>query len=137
MNMARLLIIEDNAIDLAVLERKLSGMFSLTTATTLSEARRVIANEELDAVLLDLGLPDSDRERTMRECKRICPPIAIVVLSGNPDPELIRRTISENASDYLVKGVGDSTGVALANSINTAIKSNTAICELRSMSPKQ
>ena len=59
--------------------------------------------------------------------------IAIVVLSGNPNPDLIKRTIEENASDYLVKGVGDLTGEGLAASIRTAIKSNAAICEIKSM----
>ncbi len=130
MSMAKLLVIEDSEPELEMLGRKLD---ELRFARTFSEATAVIARETLDAVLLDLGLPDSPKDLTMRECKRICPPIAIVVLSGNPDPEVIKRTISENASEYLVKGIGDSTGEALASSIRTAIKNNAAICELKSL----
>lgn len=133
MNMARLLVVENDESDLEILRRKLSDAFDLRLARTLAEAKHVIEREPLDAVLLDLGLPDSEKEKTMRACKQICPPIAIVVLSGYSDPELISKTISENASDFLVKGIGDRTGEGLASSIRTAIKSNEAICTLKDM----
>lgn len=131
--MAKLLVVENDEADLEVLRRKLDGKFDLRLATSLLEARQVIEREPIDAVLLDLGLPDSEKDKTMRACKQICPPVAIVVLSGNADPSLINRTISENASDYLVKGIGDATGEALAASIRAAIKNNAAICTLRNM----
>ncbi len=135
-NMAKLLVIEDDDADAEMLRRKLHNSFDLRMAKGLAGAQYVMEHESVDAVLLDLGLPDSEKDQTMRKVKRLCPPVAIIVLSGHSDPELIARTISENASDFLVKGVGDRTGEGLAASIRTAIKSNTAIYTLKSMAPE-
>jgi len=81
-----------------------SGRPTLTTAATLEQALRALAENEYDCVLADLGLPDSDGLEVILRLGEHKAGSAVVVLTGRSDPELGHEAIRAGADDYLVKG---------------------------------
>jgi signal transduction histidine kinase/DNA-binding response OmpR family regulator len=110
----RTLLVEDNAADAALLKKELAdspfGPFVVTHVKRLDEALVRAKAEHFDAVLLDIGLPDSQGLSTLTRMRESLPrEIPIVVLTGFRDEALAVQAVKEGAQDYLVKGAsGDS-----------------------------
>ena len=104
----RLLLIEDNPGDVRLLQVALAeeapGKFAVTTADRLTDALARIRAERFDAVLCDLGLPDSVGLGTAQAIVAQAPALPLVVLTGTHDFELGRAAIELGAQDYLIKG---------------------------------
>ena len=59
--MSRILIVEDDVVLARALKNWLEReRLQVTCAITAANARRIIANEEVDMILSDLRLPDGD-----------------------------------------------------------------------------
>ncbi len=102
-----LLLVEDNQNDVLLLLRKLDG-YEVATATSLHAATDFLKSTTPDAILLDLSLPDSQSNaKTLEAIKAVRGTAAIIIISGNGDPEVIRHSILNTASGYLVKGRTD------------------------------
>jgi PAS domain S-box-containing protein len=103
-----LLVIEDNPADLdlilEVLPEKGPARFKVESASRLALAVDRLAAGGIDAVLLDLGLPDSQGLDTLRSVVGAAVDVPIVVLTGHDDEETGRAAVREGAQDYLVKG---------------------------------
>ncbi len=80
-----------------------------------------LALGDVDVLLLDLGLPDSQGLETAVEAMRSAPAVPIVVLTGYDDDEAAAEAIERGAQDYLVKG--GFSGAALRRAIRYAIES--------------
>lgn len=130
--MARLLIMEDNQNDGLLLMRKLAPSFLVDWEMTLVGGLNRLAGQQYDSVLLDIGLPGSDRETVVQTVKQHSKPSAVVVLSGYTDPDFIRKSIMDSASNYLIKGMDDQDADVLAGSIRLAIKNNEACRKVES-----
>lgn len=120
----KLLLIEDDADYRSLVLKALSDDFDIVEASTLSEAIASINADEPDAILLDLGLPDSPDTMTLSQIKRHRKSAAVIIISGNDDPELIRRSILETASGYLVKGRDDRHPRQIGVEVLHAIRNN-------------
>jgi signal transduction histidine kinase len=120
----RVLLVEDDdahaALESLWLEEEGRGRFSVTRAVRLSEARDLLGSMEIDAVLLDLSLPDSAGLDTFRAVHAAAPHAAIVLVTGNGDERLALQALQEGAQDYLVKG--DSDGRLVVRSLQYAIE---------------
>ena len=81
--------------------------------TTMSEAIVRIRQVEFDAMLLDLGLPDSNASDTIGQLREADPNMAIVVLTGNDD-EFAIQAIRNGAQDYVAKDDLDAKHVLRA-----------------------
>lgn len=121
----RLLLIDDDPDYCEVIGRMLSGRFDVCFARTIGEGVACMTEREPDAVLLDLTLPDSSDtpQKTLARVKLHRKHAAIVVLSGNSNPDIIYDLISANASGYLVKLRDDLKAETMAGEINKAIES--------------
>lgn len=76
---------------------------------TLTEAMSEAAIHQPDVILLDLSLPDSSMEQTIRaipDLKELSPKSQICVLTGHADKGLEDKVISMGASSFTVKGGG-------------------------------
>ncbi len=62
----------------------------------------------VDAVLLDLDLPDASGLDTFRQTRAAAPEVAIVVLTGLKDEEIAVEAVRAGAQDYLFKGQLDA-----------------------------
>ncbi len=116
-----ILLVEDDPAD-AALFRALLGhtpSFEQRHADTLAGAIAELEGSEIDAILLDLGLPDSDMEHTWRRIHEIAPWAALVVLTGHDDSGVDLESLAEGAQDFLVKN--DVTEALLAKTIRYAV----------------
>ena len=106
------LLVEDNLGDARLIRTYLNEIQSiqveLDCAARLQEAITRIGNGGLDAVLLDLGLPDSQGIETFLRIQQSASHLPVVVLSGLEDQALAITAVQRGAQDYLVKGEVDS-----------------------------
>lgn len=104
----RVLVVEDNSVDLRMLESMLteSSHFAsfLKLSRDLNSAINILNTHEFDVVVLDLNLPDSQGVDTLKELNKHHQNVSIVVNTGAYEDELGLETLSCGAQDFLVKG---------------------------------
>nr|AAU83023.1 hypothetical protein sensory transduction histidine kinase [uncultured archaeon GZfos26B2] len=100
------------------------ALFDLENADRLSDGLTRIHKGGIDAVLLDLGLPDSSGLDTFEKVHDQAPEVPIVMLTGLDDTELALEGMSKGAQDYLVKGRADCD--LLARTLRYAIERKAA-----------
>lgn len=104
----RLLLIEDSPDDALLIQEFLSdarqSQFVVEHVELLSAALERLSAGGIDAVLLDLQLPDSRGLDTFRRVQETDAAPPIVVLSGSDDETTALTAVQEGAQDYLVKG---------------------------------
>ncbi|MGB8169735.1 MAG: ATP-binding protein [Chthoniobacteraceae bacterium] len=102
----RVLLVEDHVDTRNVLQRLITRAgHSVTTATTVGQARRALAEETFDLLLSDLGLPDGsgiEVVATLRERSEI-PAIA---MSGYGMEADLARTRAAGFTEHIVKPIG-------------------------------
>ena len=105
----RLLMVEDNPGDARLVRALLAetGGFELSNAETMAQARDWLTDNDADAVLLDLSLPDSHGLETIDRMRALAPLAPVVVFTGLADEEVGVAAVKRGCQDYLVKGVGD------------------------------
>lgn len=108
----QLLIVEDNQTDRELLRYLLEARFPPETtqfleASRLSEALDMLSWEGIDAVILDLNLPDSAGKATFLKIQEQCPDVAIIVMTHNKDRNLAVDLIKDGAADYVLKNYTD------------------------------
>jgi len=110
-NIVRVLLVEDNPGDVALMREMLnesrSARFALMSVDRLSAALKMVEDEAPDIVLLDLGLPDSSGLKTLETMNASYPKLPTIVLTGLTDVELGVKAMTIGAQDYLVKGEVD------------------------------
>jgi signal transduction histidine kinase len=102
----RVLLIEDNPGDVALVGRALSSQASapvLEHVGSLREAQKRLSEPGIDAVILDLTLPDSTGVAGVQKLAREFPALPLVVLTGLDDERVGLQALQEGAQDYLVK----------------------------------
>jgi PAS domain S-box-containing protein len=124
----KVLLIEDNPGDVRLIEEMLSevdgALFDMENACRLSDGLTRIQKGGIDAVLLDLGLPDSAGLDTFEKVHEQAPEMPIVMLTGLDDTELALEGVRMGTQDYLVKGKVD--GDLLARTLRYAIERKAA-----------
>jgi diguanylate cyclase (GGDEF)-like protein/PAS domain S-box-containing protein len=125
------LLVEDNAGDARLIREFLRGnpVARLTWADSLATAQPHLAQPDLDLVLLDLGLPDSQGLDTVARIVGTHPTLPVIVLTGRQDDALALAALTAGAEDYLVKGAIEP-GV-LVRSIQYAYERKRAEVALR------
>jgi PAS domain S-box-containing protein len=105
------LLVEDNLGDARLVQLSLKAEtmveFDVVHVDTIALAKERLKTGPVDAVLLDLSLPDSFGMNTVRAVIEAAPTVPIVVLTGLDDAEVGYRAVMEGAQDYLVKGHAD------------------------------
>ncbi|MBI5121512.1 MAG: PAS domain-containing protein [Rhodospirillales bacterium] len=105
------LLVEDNPGDARLVQMALGAEtlveFDIVHVDSLSRAKEQLQAGPVDAILLDLSLPDSFGMNTVRSVMEAAPMVPIVVLTGLDDAEVGYKAVKEGAQDYLVKGHTD------------------------------
>ena len=119
-----LLVVEDNPGDVGLIEDYLEDCpqpWTLASARRLDDAIDRLRNGTApDAVLLDLGLPDSQGLDTLRRLAAAAGDLPIIVLTGQDDRALAVKALQQGARDFLVKdGLGpDNLNRAVAAAVD-------------------
>jgi signal transduction histidine kinase/CheY-like chemotaxis protein len=71
---------------------------------TLEEAREHLKGNAVNAILLDLELPDSDGLTTLEQANSYADSLPIIVLTGLEDEAVAIEAVRKGAQDYLIKG---------------------------------
>jgi len=119
----RILLVEDSEPDARLVGEMLKSAhppFAIQRAPRLAPALGELERGGYEAVLLDLGLPDSQGLETLVRLVGAFPDVAVVVLSGLADEELAVQAVRLGAQDYVVKGRYD--GALLARVLHYAIE---------------
>nr|WP_274601125.1 response regulator [Halochromatium roseum] len=100
----RLLIVEDSPADQRLIEEMLRGSTITTEAVnSLAAAEARLSEGNVELVLLDLGLPDSQGLDGLIRLLAEAPGIPIVVMTGLRDDELGFEALRVGAEDFLQK----------------------------------
>ena len=121
----RVLLIEDDPADAFLVGELLEEAEAPVVLKTAGSMREAVAElDQVDCVLLDLGLPDASGLDGLRQLLRVGTGVAVCVLTGLADEHLGMAAVAEGAQDYLVKGRVD--GILLSRAIRYAVERRRA-----------
>ncbi|MFQ5852906.1 MAG: ATP-binding protein [Candidatus Binatia bacterium] len=131
-SVVQVLLIEDDPgyADLLreILLREKEPLFALEWVDRLQSGLRRLAQGGIDAVLLDLSLPDSQGFDTFVQACAQASQVPIVVLTAIDNETVAIKAVQEGAQDYLVKGqVGNRM---LSRVIRYAMERHRLLAEL-------
>lgn len=99
--------IEDNPGDQVLMENYLSKTsrinVDLKIAGNLKEGIHLISTLEPHLVMVDLGLPDSSQDETLKRLSQIITKEAVIVISNNQNPETMFGSLKHGVQEYLLK----------------------------------
>jgi PAS domain S-box-containing protein len=117
-------LIEDNPGDARLIQEMLSeenfAVENIERFDRLSTGLKRLAEGGIDAVLLDLGLPDSHGLNTFEKVHSAAHQVPILILTGFKDDAQAVEAVRRGAQDYLSKGRFD--GPLLVRAITYAIE---------------
>ncbi|TLY51380.1 MAG: response regulator transcription factor [Gammaproteobacteria bacterium] len=100
----RLLIVEDEARIAELAKRALERAgFAVDTVRLCGEGAAALAMTVYDALILDLGLPDADGTKLLRELRAVGNQIPILLLTARDAVEDRVGGLDAGADDYLIK----------------------------------
>lgn len=116
----KVLLVEDNPGDVRLMQTMLSSegdlSFQVSTTSRLDEARRMLERETFDAVILDLGLPNSTGISTVDNAHEQASEnrVPIIVVTGLFDEQTAFDAVRHGAQDFLVKNELRASGLIRA-----------------------
>jgi signal transduction histidine kinase len=120
----RLLLVEDNPGDADYVREALLGeqtfRVALTHVPLLAKGLAHVREGGVDAVLLDLSLPDSWELEGLSRLRSMAPEVPIVVLTGAANESLGVRAVAAGAQDYLLKS--EVSGPLLSRAVRYAVE---------------
>jgi len=120
----KILLVEDNPSDARLIQESLAeasdDSFDLETMDTLAAGLQRLGAGGIDAMLLDLALPDSFGLETFVRARAQAMGVAIIVLTGLVDDSLALKLVQGGAQDFVAKV--DVTGNNLTRAILYAIE---------------
>ncbi len=116
MRPTRVLLVEDSPSDVLLTRDALEarGRFRVISADRLRGAIERLDESPVDAILLDLALPDAQGLEALLTLRRRAPDVPVIVMTARDDEELGLRAVQEGAQDYLIKGRSDEDDLGRA-----------------------
>jgi len=131
----RVLLIEDNPDDVRLVERILESSdrpYVVTAVERVDESVPLLDADEVDLVLLDLGLPDSAGLESFDRLRAQAPDVPVIILTGESNLATAREAVRRGAQDYLVKG--QLEGNLLIHAVRYAAERHAFYQELEELS---
>ena len=133
-DLIRVLLVEDNPADVRWVREILAedgvAEFTLRQASTVQAAVGQLATGDagIDAVLLDLSLPDETGMNTVRRVLAAAQTAVVIVMTGHGDEQVGIAAMQAGAQDYLVKGQVD--GRTVRRALRFALERQTVLQRL-------
>jgi CheY-like chemotaxis protein len=105
MAMMKVLVVDDNRVNLQIAEEMLSGEYRLKFAMNAAEAIEIASRFQPRIVLLDVMLPDTDGLTVCRRLRRLpgMGDAAIIMVSAKAMPSEQAEGLSAGADEYITK----------------------------------
>eukprot|EP00937_MAST-01D_sp_MAST-1D-sp2_P003435 g3435.t1 len=98
------LVVDDDPLTLLVLETMFKACFyRVTTAGSGEDALRIISNEKIDLVLVDMRMPVLSGDQLTEMLNDREPELPVIVMSSSEERESVGKCVSNGAVSYLVK----------------------------------
>lgn len=108
--MTRVLIADDHPLFRNALKLALDACVDsadVLEAEDLDQTRRLLSDrDDIDLLLLDLHMPGSNGLTGLAGIRCEFPTVAVVVISANEDPTVIRRALDHGAAGFIPKSSG-------------------------------
>jgi len=115
-NTANILIVDDEeVVRLSHLRSLQSVDCNAQVAVDGFEAIKVMEQQPIDVILLDLRMPDLDGMEVLKTIKDRWPDSEVVVITGYPTIESAKEAVRLGAYNYLAKPVGPDEVIKAAN----------------------
>ena len=101
--MKHLLIVDDEHGARQSLKAVFKPEYRVSLASGAREAAALLAAERVDAVLLDVIMPDKDGIEFLREIRSRYPDLPVVMISAASSVRRVVEAMREGASDYVSK----------------------------------
>ncbi|QHI69656.1 response regulator [Tichowtungia aerotolerans] len=101
--MKNLLIVDDDPHLLESLAIVFSGIYQVFSALSAEDAVRIVRNEKMDVVLLDVVLPGMDGIEFLSVLRSEAPDLPVVMISGSPSVQPVLKALELGARDYVRK----------------------------------
>ena len=103
---APVLLVEDDDAALFGYEKYLGKHgYPIRTASSLGEAKSIVSSEIIDAIILDLRLPDGNALEWLPELKQNHPNVPVIVITGLADVPTAVKATQYGAENFLTKPV--------------------------------
>jgi DNA-binding NarL/FixJ family response regulator len=124
----KILLIEDSPTDALLLRQLLLQVsefpFEMEHVIDLETAVKNMSVNSYDAIISDLGLPDSFGIKTYHRIREHAPLTPVIIVSGSNDRDLLNQVMNQGADNYLIKDNFDGNRIAIA--ILSAIRNRSA-----------
>ena len=90
----KILIVDDEPDNLALLYRTLRGKYDITKATSAIEALRILKDNEFDCILSDHKMPQMDGVEFLRRTYEVCPNTTRLLVTAYSDVKILIDAIN-------------------------------------------
>ncbi len=98
----KILLVEDDLVDQMAFSRWISKELvpcQLTTANGVNEVAQLAPHQQFEVIVCDFNLPDG----TVLDVAELLPPLQIICISGNRDPQKVEQVKAAGISHFLLK----------------------------------
>lgn len=126
-----ILMLEDNPADVRLIYELLKNVggarYHFEQAGWLAQGVERLRTNNIDIVLLDLGLKDSQGMDTLLSVSRMATNLPVIIMTGLDDELTAVKALQQGAQDYLIKGQVD--GPTLWRSLRYAVERKRVQCQ--------
>ncbi len=114
-----ILVVDDSFADRETLKNILEERgHKIVTASTGAEALARVKEKRFDIIFLDVRLPDIDGAQLFEQVKALDSEVAVIMMTGYSEEELVRRAISHGAYTCIYKPFNVDKILALVGEIS-------------------
>ena len=92
--------------------------YRVVTAETGAQALSLVKEKHFDIIFLDVRLPDTDGAQIFEQVKAIDPEVAVIMMTGYSEEELVKKSICQGAYTCIYKPFDIEKILALVGEIS-------------------
>ncbi|MBC7658797.1 MAG: response regulator [Chitinophagaceae bacterium] len=127
--MKQCLIVDDNYDIFAIVQAALSGHYHLDYAPDAFAALQILSHKTFDIILSDIRMPHMDGLVFAEELKKKFTEVPIVFISGNIDPDVVRKVFQLGGCNLVSKPIDMNE---LLEKLNRAVELHEKFVDERS-----
>jgi PAS domain S-box-containing protein len=101
---------------------RINDQFTVHTETTVVEALETLQNTEIDCVISDYQMPNTDGLEFLEIVRERHPDLPFILFTGKGSEEIASDAIAAGVTDYMQKGGGGDQYEVLSNRVENAVE---------------